>query len=123
MLVGYVRVSTADERQSTDLQRDALRAAGVDERHVYEDRASGGRDDRPGLKACLEYLTGGDVLVVRRLDRLGRSLPPLGGIVADRRARGVGLLSLSETIDTTTATGELVFHLFASLARYGAGAG
>ena len=53
MLVGYVRVSTADERQSTDMQRDALRAAGVDDRHVYEDRASGGRDDRPGLKTCL----------------------------------------------------------------------
>src|SRR3954447_18810809 len=118
MLVGYVRVSTADERQSTDLQRDALRAAGVDERHVHEDRASGGRDDRPGLKACLEYLTSGDVLVVWRLDRLGRSLPHLVRIVADLRARGVGLRSLSETIDTTTATGELVFHLLASLAQY-----
>ena len=109
MLVGYVRVSTADERQSTDLQRDALRAAGIDERHVHEDRASGGRDDRPGLKACLEYLTSGDVLVVWRLDRLGRSLPHLVGIVADLRARGVGLRSLTELIDTTTATGELVF--------------
>ena len=118
MLVGYVRVSTADERQSTDLQRDALRAAGVDERHVDEDKASGGRDDWPGLKACLEYLTSGDVLVVWRLDRLGRSLPHLVGIVAELRARGVGLRSLSETIDTTTATGELVFHLFASLAQY-----
>ena len=118
MLIGYVRVSTADERQSTDLQRDALRAAGVDERHIHEDRASGGRDDRPGLKVCLEYLTSGDVLVVWRLDRLGRSLPHLVGIVAELRARGVGLRSLSETIDTTTATGELVFHLFASLAQY-----
>src|SRR3954462_1993832 len=118
MLVGYVRVSTADERQSTDLQRDALRVAGVDERHVHEDRASGGRDARPGLKACLEYLTGGDVLVVWRLDRLGRSLPHLVRIVAELRSRGVGLRSLSETIDTTTATGELVFHLFASLAQY-----
>ena len=118
MLVGYARVSTADERQSTDPQRDALRAAGVDERHVYEDKASGGRDDRPGLKACLEYLTSGDVLVVWRLDRLGRSLPHPVGIVADLRARGVGLRSLSEVIDTTTATGELVFHLFASLAQY-----
>src|SRR4051812_17332941 len=118
MLVGYIRVSTADERQSTDPQRDTLRDAGVDERHVYEDRASGGRDDRPGLKACLEYLTGGDVLVVRRLDRLGRSLPHLVGIVAELRSRDVGLRSLSETIDTTTATGEPVFHLFASLARY-----
>src|SRR3954452_3831093 len=118
MLVGYVRVSTADERQSTDLQRDALRPAGVDERHIHVDRASGGRDDRPGLKVCLEYLTGGDVLVVWRLDRLGRSLPHLVKIVAELRSRGVGLRSLSETIDTTTATGELVFHLFASLARY-----
>ena len=118
MLVGYVRVSTADERQSTDLQQDALRVAGVDERHVFEDKASGGRDDRPGLKACLEYLKAGDVLVVWRLDRLGRSLPHLVRIVADLRARGVGLRSLSETIDTTTATGKLVFHLFASLAQY-----
>src|SRR4051794_27696209 len=118
MLVGYVRVSTADERQSTALQRDALRLTGVDERHIHEDRASGGRDDRPGLKACLEYLMSGDVWVVRRLDRLGRSLPHLVKIVANLRARGVGLRSLSETIDTTTATGELVFHLFANLAQY-----
>ena len=87
-------------------------------RHIHEDRASGGRDDRPGLKACLEYLTAGDVLVVWRLDRLGRSLPHLVRIVAALRSRGVGLRSLSETIDTTTATGELVSHLFASLARY-----
>ena len=85
---------------------------------MYEDKASGGRDDRPGLKACLEYLTSSDVLVVWRLDRLGRSLPHLVRIVADLRVRGVGLRSLSETIDTTTATGELVFHLFASLAQY-----
>ena len=103
---------------SAGLQRDALRAAGVDDRHIHEDRASGGRDDRPGLKVCLEYLTSGDVLVVWRLDRLGRSLPHLVGIVAELRARGVGLRSLSEMIDTTTATGELVFHLFASLAQY-----
>src|SRR3954462_4280115 len=118
MLVGYVRVSTADERQSTDLQRDALRAAGVDERHIHEDKASGGRDDRPGLKVCLEYLTSGDVLVVWRLDRLGRSLPHLVGVVAELRARGAGLRSLCETIDTTIAPGELVFPLFASLAQY-----
>src|SRR3954452_8703775 len=106
MLVGYARVSTADERQSTGLQRDALRAAGVEGRHVYEDRASGGRDDRPGLKACLEYLTSGDALVVWRLGRPGRPPPPLVGSVAELRSRGVGLRSLSETIDTTTATGE-----------------
>src|SRR3954469_14270117 len=92
IVVGYA-VSTADERRSTDLPRDALRAAGVDERHIHEDRASGGRDDRPGLKVCLEYLTGGDVLVVWRLDRLGRSLPHLVKIVAELRSRGVGLRS------------------------------
>lgn len=74
MLVGYMRISTTDERQSVDLQRDALLAAGIDERHLHEERASGTRDDRPGLKACLADLRRGDVLVVWKLDRLGRSL-------------------------------------------------
>jgi DNA invertase Pin-like site-specific DNA recombinase len=75
MLVGYMRVSSsADDRQSVDLQRDALIAAGVDERHLHHDRASGTRDDRPGLRACLGDLRQGDVLVVWKLDRLGRSL-------------------------------------------------
>jgi DNA invertase Pin-like site-specific DNA recombinase len=118
MLVGYVRVSTADERQTTDLQRDALITAGVDERNFYEDRASGTRDDRPGLKQCLDYLRPGDVLVVWRLDRLGRSLPHLIDIVTGLQKRGIGFKSLTETIDTTTATGELLFHLFAALAQY-----
>ena len=118
MLVGYVRVSTADDRQSTDLQRDALRSAGVDERNIHEDRASGARDDRPGLKACLEYLHEGDVLVVWKLDRLGRSLSHLMQIVDDLRVRGVGLRSLTETIDTTTSMGELMFHFFGALAQY-----
>src|SRR5438552_3062954 len=103
MLVGYVRVSTADDRQSTDSQRNALRSVGMDDRHIYEDRASGARDDRPGLKACLEYLHRGDVLVVWKLDRLGRSLSHLMQIVDDLRVRGVGLRSLTETIDTTTS--------------------
>jgi DNA invertase Pin-like site-specific DNA recombinase len=75
MLVGYMRVSSADDHQSVDLQRDALVAAGVDDRHLYKDKASGARDNRPGLKACLEYLKAGDTLVVWKLDRLGRSLP------------------------------------------------
>ena len=89
MLVGYVRVSTADDRQSTDLQRDALLSAGVDERNMFEDRSSGSRDDRPGLKACLEYVRPGDVLAVWKLDRLGRSLPHLIQIVTGlREARG-----------------------------------
>lgn len=118
MLVGYCRVSMADDRQTTDLQRDALVAAGVDRRNIYEDRVSGAKDDRPGLKACLDYLTEGDILIVWRLDRLGRSLPHLIEIVTDFKIRGIGFRSLNETIDTTTATGELLFHLFGALAQY-----
>lgn len=118
MLVGYVRVSTSDDRQSTDLQRDALVAAGVDARHVFEDSASGAKDTRPGLTACLEYLKPGDVLVVWKLDRLGRSLPHLIEIVGDLRARGVGFRSLTESLDTTTPMGELMFHVFGALAQY-----
>ncbi len=89
MLVGYMRVSSADDRQSVDLQRDALLAAGVDSRHLHQDKASGARDDRPGLKACLDDLRQGDVLVVWKLDRLGRSLPHLLAIVTDLKKRGV----------------------------------
>jgi DNA invertase Pin-like site-specific DNA recombinase len=77
MFVGYVRISTSDDRQSTDLQRDALLSAGVDERNIHEDKASGARDDRPELKLCLEFLRPGDILIVWKLDRLGRSLPHL----------------------------------------------
>ncbi len=73
MLVGYRRVSSADDRQSVDLQRDALLAGGVDERHLHQDMASGSRDDRPGLKSCLADLRKGDTLVVWKLDRLGWS--------------------------------------------------
>jgi hypothetical protein len=91
MLIGYMRVSSADERQSVDLQRDALIAAGVDERHLHQDRASGARDDRPGLKACLADLRFGDVLVVWKLDRLGRSLSHLIRIVDQLKGRGVAL--------------------------------
>jgi DNA invertase Pin-like site-specific DNA recombinase len=118
MLVGYCRVSVADDRQTTDLQRDALLSAGVDKRNIYEDRSSGAKDNRPGLKACLDYLSNGDVLVVWRLDRLGRSLSHLIKIVTDLKSRGIGLRSLNETIDTTTATGELLFHMFGALAQY-----
>jgi DNA invertase Pin-like site-specific DNA recombinase len=118
MLVGYVRVSTTDDRQTTDLQRDALRAAGVDERNIHEDRASGSRDDRPGLKTCLEYLRTGDVLVVWKLDRLGRSLRHLIEIVTGLRERGIGFRSVTESIDTTTPMGEFLFHLFGALAQY-----
>jgi hypothetical protein len=81
MLVGYMRVSSDSDRQSTHLQRDALRAAGVDPRHLFEDHASGAKDDRAGLARALEFVRPGDVLVVWKLDRLGRSLSHLLAIV------------------------------------------
>lgn len=118
MLIGYMRVSSADDRQSVDLQRDALVAAGVDERHLHTDKASGARDDRPGLKACLDYLKAGDTLVVWKLDRLGRSLPHLLGIVTDLKARGIAFRSLTEAMDTTTPHGEFLFSVFGALAQY-----
>ncbi|MBL9081588.1 MAG: recombinase family protein [Planctomycetales bacterium] len=118
MQVGYIRVSSAGDRQNTELQRDALLAAGVDERHLYEDRASGARDDRPGLKECLAFLRPGDVLVVWKLDRLGRSLAHLIKIIQQLKERGIGFRSLTEAIDTTTSMGEFTFNLFGALAQY-----
>src|SRR5512144_226525 len=121
MLVGYVRVSKADGSQVTDLQRDALRAAGVDPKHVYEDTASGKRDDRPGLAACLKALREKDTLVVWKLDRLGRDLQHLVNTVHNLTSRGVGFKVLTghgATIDTTTAGGKLVFGFFAALAEF-----
>ena len=118
MMVGYMRVSSTDDRQSVDLQRDALLTAGVDDRHVYSDKASGARDDRPGLKACLAYVKEGDSLVVWKLDRLGRSLPHLLSIVTDLKNRGIAFRSLTEQMDTTTPHGELLFSLFGALAQY-----
>lgn len=118
MLVGYMRVSSDSDRQSTALQRDALIAAGIDVRHLFEDKASGARDDRPGLKTCLDFVKAGDTLVVWKLDRLGRSLPHLLGIVAGLRDGGVAFRSLTEGMDTTTPHGELLFHIFGALAQY-----
>jgi DNA invertase Pin-like site-specific DNA recombinase len=118
MLVGYMRVSSESDRQTTDLQRDALLAAGVDERHLFEDKTSGARDDRPGLAKALEFLVAGDCLVVWKLDRLGRSLSHLLTIVAGLREKGIGFRSLTEQMDTTTPHGELLFHLFGALAQY-----
>ena len=118
MLIGYMRVSTDNDRQSTDLQRDALLAAGVDVRHLFQDHASGARDDRPGLAKALEYLQTGDVLVVWKLDRLGRSLPHLLGIVNGLKERCVGFRSLTESMDTTTPSGEFLFQVFGALAQY-----
>src|SRR3546814_1766391 len=112
MLVGYMRVSSTDDRQSVYRQRDALTAAGVDQRHLYSDKASGARDDRAGLKACLDYMNAGDTLVVWKLDRRGRSLPHLLAIVTDLKERGIAFRSLTEQMDTTTPHGELLFSLF-----------
>ena len=118
MLVGYMRVSSDSDRQTTALQRDALIVAGVDTRHLFEDKASGARDDRLGLKTCLDYLKTGDTLVVWKLDRLGRSLPHLLDIVAGLREGGVAFRSLTEGMDTNTPHGELLFHIFGALAQY-----
>jgi DNA invertase Pin-like site-specific DNA recombinase len=121
MLIGYARVSKADGSQSLDLQRDALAAAGVAPERVYEDRASGARDDRPGLEACLQALRDGDVLVIWKLDRLGRTLAHLVGTVRDLSERGIGLRVLNgqgAEIDTTTPAGRLIFGLFATLAEF-----
>jgi len=113
-----MRVSSTDDRQSVDLQRAALLTAGVDDRHLYSDKASGARDDRPGLKACLAYVKKGDSLAVWKLDRLGRSLPHLLSIVTDLKDRGVAFRSLTEQMDTTTPHGELLFSLSGALAQY-----
>ena len=95
MLVGYMRVSKADGSQTTDLQRDALLAAGVDPDALYEDKASGKKDDRPQLTACLKALRPGDTLMVWKLDRLGRDLRHLVNIVHDLTERGIGLKVLT----------------------------
>ena len=118
MLVGYMRVSSESDRQTTDLQRDALLAAGVDARHLFEDHASGAKDDRPGLAKALAYVRPSDVLVVWKLDRLGRSLPHLLSIVNTLKEKQVAFRSLTEGMDTTTASGELLFHVFGALAQY-----
>src|SRR5947207_11267486 len=121
MLVGYMRVSNADGSQATDLQRDALLAAGVDALHLYEDATTGKRGDRPGLAACLKALRDGDTLVVWKLDRLGRDLRHLVNTVHDLTARGVGFKVLTghgASIDTTSPSGKLVFGIFAALAEF-----
>lgn len=113
-LLGYARVSTAE--QDPALQHDALRAAGC--ARIFTDTASGAADDRPELARLLERLLPGDTVVVWRLDRLGRSLRHLIDVVTDLDARRVGFRSLTESIDTTTPGGRLVFHLFGALAEF-----
>lgn len=114
MLVGYARVSTS--QQDTALQIDALKVAGCE--RIFEEKASGAQRDRPQLKAALEFMRPGDTLTCYRLDRVARSLKQLIETVEDLEARGVGFKSLNEQIDTTSAGGKLVFHIFASLAEF-----
>ncbi|HEY9641223.1 MAG TPA: recombinase family protein [Coleofasciculaceae cyanobacterium] len=115
MLIGYARVSTQD--QHLDLQMDALKAAGCEK--IFMDKGiSGSKSDRPGLNQALEFCRKGDALVVWRLDRLGRSLPHLVQVVTELGAKGIEFKSLQETIDTSSATGKLVFHLMASMAQF-----
>jgi len=118
MLIGYMRVSSDSDRQSTDLQRDALLAAGIDVRHLFEDHASGAKGDRTGLAQALEFVRPGDVPVVWKLDRLGRSLSHLLAIVNSLKNKQVAFRSLTEGMDTTTPSGELLFHVFGALAQY-----
>src|SRR5665647_1835055 len=121
MLIGYMRVSKADGSQACDLQRDALFAAGVDPKHIYEDQASGKREDRPGLAACIKALRAGDTLLVWKLDRLGRNLRHLINTVHDLTTRGIGFQVLTghgASINTATPEGKLVFGIFAALAEF-----
>lgn len=114
MLVGYVRVSTQD--QKPELQLDALQAAGCE--RLFEEKASGAQRERPELIAALEYMREGDTLVVWKLDRLARSTKQLIETVEMLEGRGVGFRSLTEAIDTTTSGGRLIFHIFAALAEF-----
>ncbi len=114
MNVGYARVSTSD--QNPDLQRDDLEKAGCGE--IFWKKVSSRKESRPALRDALRHCRPGDVLVVWRLDRLGRSLKDLIGIVSSLQERGVGFRSLRESIDTTTPSGKLVFHIFGSLAEF-----
>ena len=121
MLIGYIRVSKSDGSQSLDLQRDALLSEGVDSDRMYEDLASGRKDNRPGLRACLKALQPKNTLVIWKLDRLGRDLKHLVNTVQDFNERDIGLKVLAGAgaqIDTTTANGRLVFGIFAALAEF-----
>jgi len=114
MKLGYARVSTKD--QNLGLQIDALTKAGCEK--IYQDIASGARTERPALNEMINHLRPGDVLVIWKLDRLGRSLNHLIGLVNDLMIKNIGLQSLQDPIDTTTAQGRLSFNLFASLAEF-----
>jgi DNA invertase Pin-like site-specific DNA recombinase len=114
MRIGYARVSTAE--QNLDLQLDALKAAEC--KRIYEEHVGGKNAERAELVNCLKALRAGDVLVVWRLDRLGRSLPDLVRVAGELEHRQIGLESLTEKIETVSSTGKLVFHVFAALAEF-----
>ena len=121
MLIGYARVSKADGNQVLDLQIDALQGIGITYGQIYVDKASGAKDDRPGLDNCLKALREGDTLVVWKLDRLGRNLKHLVSTVDDLSRRNIGFKVLSgqgADIDTTTPAGKMVFGIFAALAEF-----
>jgi len=116
-LIGYARVSTTG--QELNLQLDALKNIGIPDKLIFIDKASGSKSERPGLADCMKELKAGDTLVIWRLDRLGRSLKHLIEIVEELKGRGVGFRSISDGgIDTTTASGEMVFNIFATLAQF-----
>lgn len=114
MKLGYARVSTTD--QSLDLQINALQAAGAEK--IYKDRASGAKSQRPGLDSLLSHARKGDVIVIWRLDRLARSISHLIELMQDFDGRGIGLISCTENIDTTTPTGKLMFHICGAFAEF-----
>ncbi len=114
MIVGYARVSTLD--QTLDLQKDALTRAGCE--HIFTDTMSGAKAERPGLLQALTFMRAGDVLVVWKLDRLGRSLKNLIDVVTELDTLGRGFRSVTESIDTTTSGGKLIFHIFGALAEF-----
>lgn len=114
MLIGYARVSTDD--QNLDLQYDALKKADCEK--FYDDKITGAKIERPGLDAAIDYARNGDVIVVWRLDRLSRSLKDIIDVVARLDSKGIGLKSLHESIDTTTSSGKLIFHIFGALAEF-----
>ncbi|SFV65499.1 Resolvase/integrase [hydrothermal vent metagenome] len=121
MLIGYARVSKSDGSQILDLQIDALIETGVQKENIYSDKASGTKEDRPGLEHCLKALRADDILVVWKLDRLGRNLKHLISIVDDLTQRKVGFKVLSGqgvNIDTTTPSGRMVFSIFAALSEF-----
>ena len=116
-LVGYARVSTGS--QDLDLQIDALQRYGVAKELIFTDKASGAKRDRAGLEACLHELRHGDVLLVWRLDRLGRSVRHLVTLIDQLQEMGCGFRSVCDgAIDTTTSSGELIFHVFSALAQF-----